>query len=75
MRDRIELVSARDVLQAAQLADRHSGLEARDYLHVAVMSRVGISRIVSTDRKLDNLPGIERLDPMKVDEWRDSVTA
>jgi predicted nucleic acid-binding protein len=69
LRGRIEPIYARDVLQAAQLADRHSGLEARDYLHIAVMSRLGVSRVVSTDRKLDSLPGIQRLDPMLVDDW------
>ena len=73
LRGRIEPIYTRDVLQAAQLADRLSGLEARDYLHVAVMSRLGVSRIVSTDRKLDSVPSIERLDPMKVDEWRETV--
>ena len=39
------------------------------------MQRFGITRIVSTDPGFDGLPGIERLDPMKVDEWRDTVTA
>lgn len=75
LRGRIEPIYTRDVLQAAQLADRLPGLEARDYLHVAVMSRLGLSRIVSTDRKLDSVPGIERLDPIRVDEWRETVTA
>lgn len=75
LRGRIEPVYSRDVLRAAELADRHPRLQSRDYLHAAVMFRLGIRRIVSTDSRFDSLPGIERLDPVKVDEWRDTVTA
>ena len=75
LRGAIEPVYSRDVLRAADLADQHRGLESRDYLHAAVMLRLGTRRIVSTDSRFDLLPDIERLDPMKVDEWCDSVTA
>ena len=36
-------------------------LSARDALHVAVMEKVGVSRILSFDDGFDSLPGIERL--------------
>jgi hypothetical protein len=46
---------ARDVLLA------RSHLSARDALHVAVMQRHGIERIVSFDRGFDDVAGIVRL--------------
>jgi len=75
MRGRIEPIYERDVRDAARLADDHPKVSARDLLHASVMNRLGVSRIVSTDTDFDVLPGIERLDPMTVDEWRDTVTA
>jgi predicted nucleic acid-binding protein len=36
-------------------------LSARDALHVAIMERHGIARILSFDDGFDGLPGIERL--------------
>jgi hypothetical protein len=75
MRGRIEPIYERDVREAARLADAHPDSSARDLLHAAVMDRLGARRIVSTDTDFDYLPGLERLDPMRVDDWRDSVTA
>lgn len=74
MTGRIESVHALDVIVAAEFADRYSGLSARDCLHAAVMKRIGVTRIASTDGRFDQIRGIERLDPMKVDEWRNTVT-
>ncbi len=71
---RIHPLFGSDVLLAATLADEYSNLSARDLVHVAVMRRIGISRIVSTDSKFDRIDGIERLDPMRVDEWAKSFT-
>ena len=73
MHDRIEPVYARDILEAAELADRHPGVSARDLLHAAVMYRVGADPIISVDADFDRLPDITRLDPLRVDEWADSV--
>ena len=39
MQGRIEPVHAEDVLLAAELADRHPGVSARDLVHAAVMQR------------------------------------
>ena len=36
-------------------------LQARDAIHVAVMQRHGISRILSFDRAFDQIPGLTRL--------------
>ena len=46
---------AREVLVA------RSRLSARDAIHVAVMQRHGIERILSFDAAFDEVPGIERL--------------
>ncbi len=73
MHDRIEPVHARNILEAAELADRNPGISARDLLHAAVMQRVGATRIVTVDADFDRLPDITRLDPIQVDEWGDSV--
>jgi predicted nucleic acid-binding protein len=75
MRGRTEPVYSDDVVRAAELADRYPRLDARDLLHTAVMHRLGVRLIVSADTKFDSVAGIERLDPIKIEEWRDTVTA
>jgi uncharacterized protein len=50
-----------DVEQAKRVLDGTPGLSARDALHVAVMRRREVSRIMSFDRGFDGVPGIERL--------------
>ncbi len=55
------------------MADHHPGISDPNLLHAAVMQRVGATQIVSVDADFDRLPGITRLDPMRVDEWADSV--
>ncbi len=72
---RIHPIYPADVMNAAALADSITTLSARDLLHLAVMRRLQISRIVSTDAQFDHVDGIERLNPMKVGEWRDTVVA
>ena len=75
MRSRVEPVFAQDVDEAMELAEDHQRINSRDLVHVAVMRRLGLERIVSADRHFDEISGIERLDPGKIDEWRDSVLA
>ncbi len=75
MRGRIEPVYARDVEQAAALADRSLGLSARDLLHAAVMARVGADRLISADQDFDRVAHLSRLDPMDVATWRRQVEA
>ena len=50
-----EIRSARALLASVD------SLSARDALHVAVMRKAGVSRILSFDDGFDSLPGIERL--------------
>ena len=50
-----------EIRAARALISSVDGLSARDALHVAVMRKAGISRILSFDRGFDACPGIERL--------------
>jgi len=68
----VMLVTADDVLAAAK-ADYPLGLQARDRIHLAVMDRLGIDTIISTDRGFDLVPGVRRLDPLALDRWRGEV--
>jgi len=70
---RVEPMLPQDAQLAASLADAYPGLDARDLIHLAVMQRLGVTRIVTTDGGFKNLPGIERLDPADIEKWRGSV--
>lgn len=74
MHSRIQSIHAADVEQAALLADAHPATGARDLLHIAVMHRLGLSRIVSADRGFDGFNGVERLDPARLPLWRESIS-
>jgi predicted nucleic acid-binding protein len=52
-------LGAVDRAKAIVLGNRR--LSARDALHLAVMEREGVHRILSFDRGFDGVPGIERL--------------
>jgi hypothetical protein len=58
-----------DVFRA--LAYEQPRLSARDRIHLAVMERLGITHIISTDRAFDTVPGITRLDPLDFASWSD----
>lgn len=73
MSGRIEPVHGEDVILATELADRYPGVSARDLVHAAVMQRLGVSRIISADTDFDRLVGIERMDPVRIEEWEDSI--
>jgi len=73
LRDRVEPMLAGDVEAAAQIANRHPQLAARDLVHLAVMERLGIAMIVSADKDFDSVPEVERLDPAEVDAWQERV--
>jgi predicted nucleic acid-binding protein len=75
MANRIEGIDWSDVFAAAELAAPYPRLSARDLVHLAVMNRLGITRIVSADRGFDQVADIERLDPADVDSWRELVVA
>lgn len=61
-----------DVLTAARLASAN-GLSGGDRVHIAVMNRLGIDDIITADRAFEGIPGIRRLDPLALADWRDSV--
>jgi predicted nucleic acid-binding protein len=70
LQGRVESVQAVDVQHAADLANTHQELGARDLLHAAVMHRLGVRRIISADVGFDRLPDIERVDPAQESSWR-----
>ncbi len=51
-----------EIRAARALVGAMESLSARDALHVAVMRKAGVERIISFDRGFDACPGIERLD-------------
>ena len=59
--DVIHPVEVEDVSRARRLIAAATSLSARDALHVAVMQRYGITRILSFDTGFDGITGIERL--------------
>lgn len=73
MRERVEPVHAGDVELAALLADRYSGLSARDLIHAAVMVRLGTKLIATADRGFDRIEGFRRLDPSDLSNWRSTA--
>lgn len=54
-------VERADVEQAKDTLLRYQGMSSRDALHVAVMARHDIARLLSFDRGFDAYPGITRL--------------
>lgn len=54
-------VDANVVERAKAIVLARERLSARDALHVAIMERHGIARILSFDEGFDGVPGIERL--------------
>ena len=73
MQGRIEPVHAEDILSAANSADNYPRVSSRDLVHVAVMRRLGVNRVISADTDFDYLPGIERLDPAGIGDWGSAI--
>ena len=59
--DVIHPVEREDVERARRLVAVAAGLSARDALHVAIMQRHGITRILSFDGAFDGILGIQRI--------------
>jgi uncharacterized protein len=57
--DEVFPVDREDVERARRLVGT-TALSARDAVHVAIMRRRGVSRILTFDRGFDALPGIQR---------------
>lgn len=58
--DEVYPIELDDVQRAASIVTA-GGLTARDALHLSVMLRRGITRIMTFDRGFDGLPGISRV--------------
>jgi hypothetical protein len=50
-----------DVQRAREIVLGHKDLSARDALHLAVMERRGLTRIMTFDRDFDRHPGVTRV--------------
>lgn len=61
--DEVLDLSLEDLLRAKAISLETDGLSARDSLHIAVMERASIGRILSFDRGFDAWTDIERIDP------------
>lgn len=59
--DEVLIFDMSDVTRAKAIIAKLQSMSARDALHVAVMERADIKRIVSFDRGFDACPWIERL--------------
>jgi len=59
--DEVFPVDLATVERAKAIALERRRLSARDAIHLAVMARHNISRIISFDAGFDGIPGIERL--------------
>ena len=54
-------VTKDDVDRSRGLSAQYDGLSSRDCLHVAVMRRLGSTKVWSYDRRFDVVPSIERI--------------
>ena len=59
--DEVFAIDMADADRARAIVLERQALSARDALHVAVMERHGVTRILSFDAGFDTLPGLTRL--------------
>jgi uncharacterized protein len=59
--DVVHPIELEDVTRARRLTETAAGLSARDAVHLAVMQRRGIARILTFDAGFDGIVGIERI--------------
>lgn len=59
--DQVFPVSLDEVERAKTIVLGRPALRARDAIHVAVMERHGVSRVMSFDAEFDRIPGLTRL--------------
>ena len=59
--DEVLPINREDAESAKDILLRYGSLSARDAMHVAIMQRHGIERIMSFDHGFDAFPGLERL--------------
>jgi uncharacterized protein len=61
--DEVFPIERRDVERAKLVLLGTGRLTARDAVHIAVMERNGVAKILTFDRGFDDYPGIERIGP------------
>jgi hypothetical protein len=61
--DIVHPIELDDVVRARRLVARSDSLSARDAVHVAIMQRREIGRILTFDEGFDGIAGIERIQP------------
>jgi predicted nucleic acid-binding protein len=61
--DVVHPVELDDVARARRLVARSAGMTARDAVHIAIMQRREIDRILTFDEDFDDIVGIERVRP------------
>jgi predicted nucleic acid-binding protein len=59
--DEVLAVDSKTVERAKQIVLEYRRLSARDAIHLSIMERHGIERILSFDSGFDSFPGITRL--------------
>lgn len=59
--DDVLSVEPADAHQAKELILRYAGISSRDALHVAVMQRIGTSRIMTFDTGFDTIAAVQRI--------------
>jgi predicted nucleic acid-binding protein len=59
--DEVFPIEAQDVESARDVLLGEAGLSSRDALHLAVMRRHGVRRILTFDSAFDRAPGVERI--------------
>ncbi len=59
--DEILSIEKSDVIRAAEIAQTHSRLSARDAVHIAVMEHHQVRSILSFDADFDRWPGLTRI--------------
>lgn len=61
-------VTIKEVNMAATFLEKYPNIEARDAIHIATMLTNDIKLILSTDKHLDDIQGIKRIDPIDSEE-------
>ncbi|MGH2781343.1 MAG: type II toxin-antitoxin system VapC family toxin [Thermoleophilaceae bacterium] len=59
--DEVLPIERQDAEAAKDILLRYTSLSARDAIHLAVMDRHGVERVMSFDRAFDAYPGVKRL--------------
>jgi predicted nucleic acid-binding protein len=59
--DEVLPIDGDTVLRAKEIVLRGAGVSARDAIHLAVMARESIDRILTFDRGFDRHPGVKRI--------------